>query len=228
MTQFIFKRYEKKYILNREQFEQIKKSISENTSPDRYGISEICNIYYDTPNFTIIRKSLQKPVYKEKLRLRCYGIPKNSSKCFLEIKKKYKGVVYKRRISTDYTVGLNFLNGNSDDIPPSQIKDEILYFKNFYEGLKPAMAIFYKRQAFYEKGNRNVRFTFDQDLRYRTYDLDLSLGSYGKEIIPKEQVIMEIKTAGAIPLWAVEILNQAKVFPTSFSKYGTAYKNEYL
>ena len=114
MAQYIFKRYEKKYLLNTEQYNDALNMLSLNTVSDKYGESDICNLYFDTPDFRIIRKSIEKPVYKEKLRLRCYGKPSDKSTCFLEIKKKFKGVVYKRRIATDYIDGYNYLTNIYD------------------------------------------------------------------------------------------------------------------
>ena len=194
-----------------------------NTVPDKYGESNICNIYFDTPNFRIIRNSIEKPVYKEKLRLRCYGTPDDQSKCFLEIKKKYKGIVYKRRISSNYSDGYQYLTDKFDNIPESQIKDEIEFFKKFYEHPKEKADIFYRRLAFYDKEDCNIRITFDRDIKYRFYDLDLKNGIFGKKLLPEDKVIMEIKTSGAVPLWIAKMLDELKVYPVPFSKYGNAY-----
>jgi len=223
MYQFIFKRYETKYILNIKQYEEILKVLGDYTVPDKYGESDICNIYCDTDDFRIIRTSIQKPPYKEKLRLRCYGIPDNNRRCFLELKKKYKKVVYKRRISVDYKSGLSYINGHNPLLPESQIKNEIDYFRKVYNNPAPKVNVFYRRTAFYDKNNKNIRFTFDRNLLYRNYDLDLKNGIYGKVILPEEQIIMEIKTLGAVPLWVAEILCKLEIYPTSFSKYGTAF-----
>ena len=223
MAQMIFKRYEKKYLLNRESYEFIRDAISERTVPDKYSKSDVCNIYYDTPDYRIIRASIQKPVYKEKLRLRSYGVPKDNTSCFLELKKKYKGVVYKRRISEEYLKGYDYLNNTSDTIPHSQIKSEIEYFKGLYNPLQPSMNIFYKRVAFYDKNDKNVRFTFDWDIKYKNYDFDLRNGIFGKSLLNDDTFIMEIKTVGAVPLWVAEMLNKYRIYPSGFSKYGTAY-----
>lgn len=223
MAQYIFKRYEKKYLISLSQMEEIIKILSYNTVPDKYGESDICNIYCDTPDYRIIRTSIQKPVYKEKLRLRCYGTPDENSKCFLELKKKFKGVVYKRRIKVPFNDGLSYLKYEDDCIPDCQIKEEIEYFRKIYCEPSPVVDIFYRRKAFYDRCDNNVRITFDKDLFYRNYDLNLKNGIYGNRILPKEKVIMEIKTLGAMPLWIADMLDELKIYPTSFSKYGTAY-----
>lgn len=198
--------------------------MSPNTVPDKHGKSDICNLYFDTPDYRIIRASIEKPLYKEKLRLRCYGVPDDKSKCFLEIKKKFKGIVYKRRISADYKNGFAYLKNSYDNIADSQIKSEIEYFKNFYNHPKEKACIFYSRLAFYDKDDFNIRITFDQDVKYRFYELDLKNGIYGKKLLPDDRIIMEIKTLGAMPLWLSKMLEEIKAYPVPFSKYGNAYK----
>lgn len=225
MYQTIFRRYEKKYLLNKEQYENFLKILTYNTVPDKYGKSTICNIYYDTPDYRLIRASIEKPVYKEKLRLRTYDVPDGSQNCFLELKKKYCGVVYKRRIKAPYNEGLSYLNGYSDKLNGSQIKNEIAYFRDFYDSLIPAMNIFYERTAYYDRTDQNIRFTFDSNILYRNYNTDLRSGIYGKKILNDNIHLLEIKTASSIPMWVSEMLSELEIFPVSFSKYGTAYIN---
>lgn len=222
MAQMVFKRYEKKYLLSYDKYLRVLDEIKEHTVPDKYGQSDVCNIYFDTPDYRIIRASIQKPVYKEKLRLRAYGTPTDNSRCFLELKKKYKGVVYKRRIAEEYLKGYNYLL-NIEDIPISQIKSEIDYFKLLYQNPAPKMNIFYKRAAFYERSDKNIRFTFDWDIKYKNYDFDLRNGIYGQKLMNDEKIILEIKTSGAVPLWTSEMLDRNHIYPTGFSKYGNAY-----
>lgn len=225
MFQTIFKRYENKYILTEGQYRAVLKAIESRTVPDKYGKSEVCSIYYDTADSRLIRASIEKPVYKEKLRLRSYGTPENGSNCFLELKKKYKGVVYKRRIAAPYSDCLSYMGGNAGALPPSQIKNEIDYFKKYYGKLLPSVDIFYKRLAFYDKVDPNVRLTFDSDILYRDYEQDLKNGVYGNTVLQKGLYLMELKTPGAMPLWTAQMLNELEIYPSSFSKYGTAYKN---
>ncbi len=219
-VQNCFKRYEQKYLLNEEQVTAIKNAMNEKMIGDEYGESTICNIYFDTPDFRLIRRSLEKPIYKEKIRLRSYGTPNDNSDVFLELKKKYDGVVYKRRETFTYQEAekfVKYLNFNS------QISEEIAYAFVFYKTLHPAMYLSYKREAFYDKSNRDLRITFDKDILWRDYDLDLKNGVYGNNVLPKRKTLMEIKTASALPLWLVNALTENKVYKTSFSKYGTAY-----
>ncbi len=223
MFQYIFKRYEKKYRLNNEQFNTILNAIKQFTVPDKYGKTTVNSLYFDTPQKLLIRTSIEKPVYKEKLRLRCYNQCSENGYTFTEIKKKFKGVVYKRRIISSYCDAYNYLTDKNDVIPPSQIKNEIDYFKKRYSELQPSMCIFYDRLAFYDKNDMNVRITFDTNILYRDYDLDLTKGAYGNKILPDGNYIMEIKTLGAMPLWLSNILDKNKIYPTSFSKYGNAY-----
>ena len=185
----------------------------------------MCNIYYDTPDYRLIRASIEKPIYKEKLRLRTYCVPQDGESCFLELKKKYRGVVYKRRIKATYTDGLSYMSGYSDTLNGSQIENEISYFRDFYSSLVPSMNIFYNRIAYYDRIDPNTRFTFDSNIIYRNYDTDLRNGIYGKKIFNGNIYLLEIKTAFSIPIWVTEMLSELKIFPVSFSKYGTAYIN---
>ncbi|MBQ2286830.1 MAG: polyphosphate polymerase domain-containing protein [Clostridia bacterium] len=225
MFQTVFKRYEKKYILNSEQYKCVKDLLSYNTVPDEYGESLVCNIYYDTPDSLLIRRSLEKPVYKEKFRIRTYGVPKDHSVCFAELKKKYKGIVYKRRLETDYKNAILYMNGGENNICDSQIKKEIDYFKNFYGVLVPKVCLFYKRTAYYDREDRNLRFTFDSDIIYRDCDLELKNGVYGERLLENGLYLMEVKTAGAMPAEFTRLLSELQIYPASFSKYGTAYKS---
>lgn len=220
--QTVFKRYEMKYSISLEQQQLIKSKMYEYMDCDKYGRSTICNIYFDTPNFVLIRRSIEKPIYKEKLRLRSYGVANEDSTVFLELKKKYKSVVYKRRISMKENEAMGYLC-EQKPVPDMQITREIHYFCNQYHGLQPAVLLSYEREAFYEKDNADFRITFDENILWRDSDLSLCAGVYGEPILNSGNVLMEIKTGTAIPLWMVEILSKNKIYKTSFSKYRNAY-----
>lgn len=217
----IFKRYELKYILSIEQYYLLKSAMDGFMKGDKYGESDICNLYCDTPDFLLVRRSIDKPFYKEKLRIRSYGVAKDGEKVFVEIKKKYDSVVYKRRIATDENTAVGILE--NDTIYDSQIGKEIAYFTKLYNGIKPQMFISYRREAYYGKEDKDFRITFDRSILWRTHDLTLKSGIYGSPVLPDNMVIMEIKTVASIPLWLVKILSENKIYKSSFSKYGTAY-----
>ena len=211
----IFKRYELKYLLTAEQKELILSSISPYISPDSYGNTTIRNIYYDTDSFTLIRKSIEKPVYKEKLRIRSYKQLSPGGTAFVELKKKYKGIVYKRRVTMAEDEAENWITGA--DIPPldTQIKREIEYFRSFYKTLRPAVYLSYDREAFFSKEDDSFRVTFDQNILYRQNDLTLCSPAYGSKIIDDGQCLMEIKCGGGMPLWMTSVLTENKIFKTS-------------
>ncbi len=219
----IFKRVEKKYILTKEQFEGLMPLINEYMRGDEYGESTICNIYYDTPNYQLIRTSIDKPVYKEKLRIRTYGAPTEDTTTFVEIKKKYKGIVYKRRISMKYKDAIDFTCNGAPPKKDSQIAREIRWFIDYYRGTAPAMVITYERTAFFAKDDPNLRITFDKNLLWRDYDVDLTKGIYGNSILPDGCRLMEVKIPDSMPLWLAHKFDELKIYPTSFSKYGRAY-----
>lgn len=223
---FIFKRVEKKYILTDELKNELLSRISPMLIPDSYGRSTISSLYLDTPDFRIIRASIEAKLgghaYKEKLRLRTYGTPNDETKVFLEIKKKYKGVVYKRRISLTHHAAMEYILGGAKP-PDSQIMREIDYAVNFYGGVRPAAVVSYERQAFFVRDLPALRITFDSGVRYRADALDLREGSGGEILLPDGLNLMEIKTDGAMPLWLSHALDELKIYPASYSKYGNAY-----
>ncbi len=218
-----FQRIETKYLLEDFQYRALRERLEGMARVDEYGKTSILNIYYDTPNFHLIKTSLEKPVYKEKLRLRTYGIPEDDTRAFIEIKKKFKGVVYKRRIGMDYQDAVDYLNNGVPCKKESQISHEIDYFKQFYKGLRPAMAISYDRIAMAGIEDPELRITFDENIRWRVDHLDLKQGNVGQEILKPGQHLMELKIAGAMTMEMAHILDELSIRQTSFSKYGKGY-----
>jgi len=215
----IFERKEIKYLLSKEQYLTIMDHVKCHMEPDKFGRSTIQSLYFDTDTDLLIRTSIDKPYYKEKLRLRSYGIAGMNDKVFLEIKKKFAGIVYKRRISLPQCDVKEFIEGRLN--LETQIGKELNYFRDFYKTLKPSTLLIYDREAYFEG---NLRVTFDHDIKYRKFDLTLDKGFYGNNLIEPEQVLMEIKVNGAMPFWLVETLELAKAYKTSFSKYGLSYQ----
>ncbi len=223
--QNIFKRYELKFMLNTDQYFSLRKIMEEHMQADKYGECTICNLYFDTPDYLLIRRSIEKPVYKEKLRVRSYGVATEDSVVFTELKKKYESIVYKRRISATEKDTMKFLVDRevTSNAFEGQIPKEINYVLDHYAPLLPKAYISYDRQAFYGKDDHDFRMTFDRNILWRDYDLSLCKGVYGTSIIQDDQVLLEIKVANAIPLWLINFLSKEKIYKTSFSKYGTAY-----
>ncbi|MFV0467132.1 MAG: polyphosphate polymerase domain-containing protein [Lachnospiraceae bacterium] len=219
----IFERIEKKYIMSKQQYEAFREGIKEYMQVDQFGKHTICNIYFDTDQFDLIRRSIESPAYKEKLRLRSYGVPTNDSDTFIEIKKKWAGVVYKRRVEMPLQESREYIEEGVQPTKESQIQKEIDYFIQFYKPL-PKVFIGYDRIAMFGKEDSEIRITFDFDIRTREYDLDLSLGDHGEPLLNENEVLMEIKIGGAYPIWLGSLLNHLRIYPTSFSKYGTIYK----
>ena len=221
--QAVFKRYELKYLLTAEQKERLLQVMQPYMALDQYGRTTIRNIYFDTENYRLIRRSIEKPVYKEKLRIRSYRKAEKKDKVFVELKKKYDGVVYKRRISMPLQQAMDWVC-NGVAAPDSQIGREIEYFRNYYTGLRPAVYLSYEREAFYSKDGSDFRVTFDENIRARQDDLSLDTEPGGKALLPENTVLMELKTGGAIPLWMTRELTRLKIYKASFSKYGKAYE----
>lgn len=222
--QTIFKRYELKYLLTVRQKKQFLEVMKPYMKLDQYGHSTIRNIYYDTDTYRLIRRSLEKPAYKEKMRVRSYVKADGKSSVFVELKKKYKSVVYKRRIVMPEHQAVDWLSGAIPCPQESQISREIDYFCSFYETLHPTVWLSYEREAFYSLDGDDFRVTFDENILYRTNDLSLDTEIYGTPLLQEGLVLMELKTPGGIPLWMTHFLADQQIQKTSFSKYGTAYQ----
>ncbi len=222
MADFVFRRKEQKYLLDAVQAAAFRAAMAANMEHDRYATSDIRNIYYDTPDHRLIRRSLEKPEYKEKLRLRSYGDAAPDSKVFLEMKKKYKGVVYKRRIRLTTAAAQAYMADPDAKLENSQIGREIDYFKAFYRQLRPALFLSYNRES-WKSHDGQLRITMDWNIRYRTEDLDLTLPNGGEMLLAEGVHLVEIKSPGAMPLWLAKILSEQQIRQRSFSKYGAVY-----
>ena len=220
----IFERYEIKYLISNSKRKTIMNAMRQYMKPDEYGKSTICNIYYDTPDYYLIRHSLEKPVYKEKLRVRSYGRAQSNDNVFVELKKKYQDVVYKRRISLPEREAMFYLGSDAHGGLDGQIGSEIDYIRFFYRDLAPKVYISYDREAFYDREDDSFRVTFDENIMWRDRDLSLTKPAYGSTILPPDTSLMEVKTSGGIPLWMTSVLSENGIFKTSFSKYGRAYE----
>lgn len=225
--QDVFKRYEKKYMLNEQQHQALMQQLKGYMTKDRYGLHTIGNVYFDTENYELIRASLEKPVYKEKLRLRSYGVPKPGDNVFLELKKKFKGIVYKRRGQLTLEEAQRYLVLGEQPAGDSQIIHETDWFLKSYRPV-PKVYIAYDRTALFGQEDENLRITFDQNIRFRESHLDLSKGHWGNPLLEPGKILMEIKIPGAMPLWLSRLLSGLEIFPTSFSKYGTCYKEHLI
>lgn len=221
--QTIFKRYEIKYLLTLEQQERICKAMEPYMEMDKYGHTTIRNLYFDTDSYRLIRRSIEKPVYKEKLRIRSYRLADETTPVFVELKKKYRSTVYKRRLQLPYRQAMDWLAGCGCPVQ-NQISREIDYFLHFYGDLAPRVFLSYDRQAFYSRDGSNFRVTFDDNVLCRQEDISLHAPPGGKPLLPPGKVLMELKTPGAIPLWMTRLLTEEKLYKASFSKYGTAYQ----
>ncbi|MCD7825230.1 MAG: polyphosphate polymerase domain-containing protein [Clostridiaceae bacterium] len=222
-VQYSFKRYEKKFLLTPEQYRAILPVLKEKLAEDGYGVHTVCNLYFDTDNFDLIRRSVEKPPYKEKFRLRSYGVPEQDSIVFAEIKKKFNGVVYKRRVDAPPQAIYAFVQDGQRLHQDPQIQREIQWFLQMYQP-EPKVFIGYERLAMNGLEDPALRVTFDWNIRWRSDRLDLCEGDAGEPVLSGKQIVMEVKTPSAIPLWLVSLLSEYQIYSTGFSKYGTCYQ----
>lgn len=221
----VFKRYELKFLITAEEKNAILRAMEPHTVPDEYGKTTIRNLYFDTPSYRLIRSSIEKPLYKEKMRIRSYKTATPDSTVFVELKKKFDGVVYKRRIALPEAEAMAWTCGDAHTAAESQIVREIDYFMYYYGTLRPVIFLSYDREAYFEKDDSDFRITFDENILSRPCDLSLTSPVYGDALLEPSLSLMEIKCHGAIPLWMARTLSDMGIYKTSFSKYGTAYRN---
>ena len=226
-TKVTFKRYEKKYMLSSQQYAALRQCLDPHIMRDEFFQSTVCTIYYDSDDYSLIRNSIEKPVYKEKLRVRSYNVPDAHGEVFVELKKKYKGIVYKRRVRMEAAQAEAYLSGREPAPFDNQIIRELDWFLRTNR-VKPKVFLACDRSAYVAKENPDLRITFDQNLRWRETELDLTLGHHGAPVIDSGNVLMEIKIPGALPVWLARMLSELEIYPASFSKYGTCYKNYIL
>lgn len=220
----VMKRYELKYLPDRGQTAFLVSRLKGHMEPDRYGMTSIASLYYDTPDFRLIRASLDKPGFKEKIRLRSYGPATEDSPVFLELKRKASGIVYKRRVQATIPEVRKFFAGEDGLFPDRQISRELSWFRDYHRPLQPACLIIYDRVAYFEPGG-DLRLTIDFNPRYRMADgLDLTTSMDGTLLLPEGDTVLEIKVQGAMPLWLAAILDEGQIYRSSFSKYGEAFR----
>lgn len=216
-----FERIEKKYFLSRSQYEDLLPEISKIMVQDNHQNSEVRSVYFDCSNFTLIRHSVEKPYYKEKLRIRSYGIPTVDSEIYVEIKKKLAGTVYKRRAPIQYK---SYLENGFSAIQDFQIRNEILSFWNFYRDLRPVCLVVCSRTSWHDQSISDLRVTFDENLRYSSKSPRLDNCDETEPFFQTDRILMEIKLTGAMPLWLARLLSKYEIYPVSFSKYGYIYE----
>lgn len=222
-TGFRFERIEKKFRITPAQYDALLPTLKQYFQRDRYGESEICNIYYDTPDYSLIRRSIERPLYKEKLRLRSYGVPGENDPVFAEIKRKLNGIGYKRRISVSFSDAKRLLRGERIGCDDPQTEEELLAFVRRYRP-QPMVYLCCRRTALTAKDDPSFRVTFDRDLRYRITDPELPGKDGTQPVLPDlSEIIMEIKALGGVPFWFADTLSRLKIYQAPFSKIGTCY-----
>lgn len=223
----VMKRYELKYLLDAEKTAYLKEQLQGHMRIDQFGLSSIASLYFDTPDYRLVRASMGRPMFKEKIRLRSYGLATDESPVYLELKRKACGVVYKRRVQSTIPLVQKFFDEDVDICAGGQINQEIKTFRDYYRSLVPSCLIIYDRTA-YDEPDGDLRLTIDSNPRYRVQDLSLKKSMEGTSLLPDGWTILEVKVQDAMPLWLADILSKGKIYKGSFSKYGEAYRQQLM
>ena len=234
-----FERKEKKYVLDEKTLAHFMQLVGDKFGDDQYAHSTISSLYYDTPEFSMINRSIEEPLYKEKMRIRCYDDPSDEAGVFVELKKKFKGIVYKRRIRMSIEGAYAYLEGTPyshasllgsaiESLEMDMIKQqnirEIDACLNRHGKLSPAIMVVVERHSIRSTDGSNLRITFDRNARWRAHNLRFDTGFQGTPIFGGGEIIMEVKALGTYPLWLVQALDEIEAYPVSCSKVGLAYK----
>ena len=235
-----FERKETKYLLTPMQYIQFRALAEGHMAPAEYHESDVMSVYYDTPDDLLVNRSIAGGKYKEKLRVRAYGRGETTPETpvFIEIKKKFKGVTYKRRVNCTQAAADAFLGGMDyeqaiDTWPLAdaqaqdaahgrialQIAGEIAWMRDHYDGLAPRMDVRTHRLSFVDADDPELRITFDADVSWRKAG-----SSREHSLFANGERILEVKCAQAYPMWLVAVLNECGARPQSVSKYGRAYQ----
>jgi SPX domain protein involved in polyphosphate accumulation len=234
MIKPIFNRYERKYIVTSTQKKDMIDFLKNHLVFDAYSLDSaaytIYSIYFDTHDFSIIRNSIGKPTYKDKLRLRSYIFPiHDDDLVFLEIKKKFEGRVNKRRVFLTYKQAMDYINLGVKPVFTSyldqQIFSEIDYFVTIHKA-KPGAFISYKRIAMVSQED-DLRITFDSEILFRNQNVTLEKSGGQPILNPPDLYLMEVKSSDNFPFWLARKLSEFELYSQSFSKYGKSYQ-QYL
>jgi hypothetical protein len=230
----IFNRFERKYLITTSEKDELLSYFKTYLIDDPFSKNgehyTIHNLYFDTPDYGVIRNSIQKPKYKDKLRLRSYKLPLEPFDIvFLEIKKKFEGRINKRRLDLTYQEALDYIYHQKTPIlttyEQKQIFAEIDYFINIHKA-KPGAYIKYDRVALMSETD-DLRVTFDHDILFRNKNVSFESTSGLPILASKDLWLMEVKSDRNFPLWLVSKLSKHTLYSQSFSKYGKAYQ-QYL
>ena len=218
-----FERREMKFLLTGSQRAALEKKLAPLVEKESYNRYTICNIFFDTDSFHLITTSIERPPFKQKLRMRTYFDGGKRSDTYLELKKKLNHIVYKRRIPAEDDRFLTDLTGALAAMENDNTAREIRYFCSQYPDLAPRIFLSYNRTAYHCISDEALRITFDDNIRWRTTDLNFHSGTYGSPVLEQGQSLMEIKVDNALPVWLSDILTECRVYKTTFSKVGRAY-----
>lgn len=241
----VFERKEMKYRITAAQLAELLPVLQEHLVPADFADATVRSLYYDTPGDDLIARSIEGPLYKEKLRLRVYGDGYDPAMpAFVEIKKKFKGIVYKRRVMLSLAAAEAFLDGmpyeealaaypladkklaaqvRENAAKNKQIANEIAFFMQRYAPLQPSILTACSRCSLVDPDGGDLRITIDTQLCAKHRPTNIGDVDGAGALIGEGDAIMEIKSTFALPLWLTSALSSVGAYKQSFSKCGAAY-----
>ena len=226
-----FNRFELKYLVEDGAARRFASDLEGYARSDPHsegGGYSVWSVYWDSPALTFFWEKIDGEKYRRKLRFRRYG---RSPDVFVEIKQRVDRTVQKRRVrwSTEHVDAL-FGRGDIDPDLESAVDDRVgmeALFLCRYHGLKPTIAVAYRRRAFVGACEPDLRITFDRRLQYDAHGLDPAHpGRSGKYLFDPNLVVVEIKFDNRAPLWLVKLVRRHGLELTRLSKYCSAVDRE--
>lgn len=216
-------RHDIKYIIDEKTVGELRKCLLANNMRKQIHDSDlVVSAYCDTDDFASIRKCIDDPKHKEKIRIRSYGPIGDDDLAYLEIKRKENGLLTKRRVKVRYGDIPGILSGSQK--MQGEFGDELDDFLSRYPNSEPRIRISYERESYKaEDESSDLRVTLDHDIRYKVGKGIRLDGSDGTCLMSPRRYIIEIKTLGETPKWLDMFFKSRSLKPRSYSKYAKAY-----
>ena len=222
-VELLFDRYELKYLVHAKQaaalLDDLEPYVKRDKNAGADGYYKITSLYLDSPELAAYWEKLDGEKYRRKVRVRTYGA--GAADAFIEIKQRLNLGVAKRRTKLPVAAAESTLRAlcTGRHEPGDAVLDEV-YVLAKTERLRPTVIVSYNRAAFFDAWRRDLRITFDRNLKYRVHDLSLQGDpTRGRWFLPPDWYVLEVKFDRILPSWLCTALNRHDLKLERISKY---------
>lgn len=217
------------YKLSYAQYSQLRKRSYPHLVEEYEGIHELSSLYFDTPDFELMREVQEEGAYQELFRMRTDALLMKESLVAMEIVKQFNGRKSLRSVLIPYVNAQSFLRNYRKHVlkvgVEAQISREIEYLVSG-RNLVPKVVISSDRISVVSTKKGRLEMDFDFNIRWRTADLDLKKGNVGEFVDPTLNVLMTVKSEGNHPQWFRELVEELNLCESSFSSLMVTYKEQ--